>query len=96
MKDGITLDGVLLVVQGEGDLGDTLKLLDQASGGRRMLPTKNTNFRSGRNWTVLRWLVHLLSGAIAGIKAGLESQDDQVGNVSGLLVGGWAVADKMA
>ena len=60
VRYGLTLDGVLLVVQGEDDLGDMLKLLDWASGGRRLSPTKNMNCRSGQNWTVLRWMVHLV------------------------------------
>ena len=29
MRDGLTSDGVLLVVQGEDDLGDVLELIDQ-------------------------------------------------------------------
>ena len=40
MRDGLTSDGVLLVVQGEEDLGDVLKLLDQGVYGDEMVLDK--------------------------------------------------------
>ena len=36
------------------------KLPMVASGGRRVSPTKNTNYR-GWNWTDLQWLVDLVN-----------------------------------
>ena len=54
MRDGLTLDGILLVVKGEDDLGD------MGVGGGRVPPTKKTNSWSGRNWTVLRYPVQLV------------------------------------
>ena len=52
MRDSLTLDVVLLVVQGEEDLCDKLELLDFGVGEGGS-PSKKTNYMSGRNWTVL-------------------------------------------
>ena len=53
MRDGLTSDGVLLVVQSEDDLCDVFEPLDQGFGGNRVSPVKKMNSVSGRNWTVL-------------------------------------------
>ena len=38
MREGLALYGVLLVVQGEDDLGDMLKLIDQGVYGEEIVP----------------------------------------------------------
>ena len=53
VSDGLTPDGVLLVVQGEEDLGDVLKPPDWGVRGRRVYPAKRTKSMRGRNCTFL-------------------------------------------
>ena len=64
VRDGLTLDGVFLVFQGEDNLGDTLKPLDRGIRGEEGVADKNTNYWSRRNWTVLGWPVHLVCRAL--------------------------------
>ena len=49
VQDGLTLDGALLVVQGEDDLGDVLEPPDRGIGGGRVSSAKKTNSMRGRN-----------------------------------------------
>ena len=53
VRDGLTLDGILMVVQGEDDMGDMLKPPDWGILGEEDIPAKKTNFMRGRNCTVL-------------------------------------------
>ena len=47
MRDGLTSDGVLLVVQGEDDLGDMLKLLDHGVCGEEIVPNEEHKLQEG-------------------------------------------------
>ena len=58
----------------------------KASGGRRASPTKNTNSKRGRNCTFLQ--ISFLFEIITGPQAEVESQYDQVRDVSGCLIKG--------
>ena len=85
-RDGLTSDDVLLVVQGEDDLGDMLKPLDRGVRGEEGVSDKEDEFLE---WTELD--CPAMAGAIGVItrsEAEVESQDDQVGGVSGILVRG--------
>ena len=44
MRDGLTLDGVLLVIQGEEDMGDVLELLDWGIFGEDIVPNEEYEF----------------------------------------------------
>ena len=59
VRDGLTSDGILLVVQSEDNLGDVIEPPDWASWGRRVSPAKKTKSMRGRNYTLLRWPMHL-------------------------------------
>ena len=86
MREGLALYGVLLVVQGEDDLGDMLKPLDRGVRGEEGVSDKEDEFLE---WTELD--CPEMAGAIGVItrsEAEVESQDDQVGGVSSLLVRG--------
>ena len=50
VRDGLTLDGVLLVVQGEDDLGDVLKLLNRGVWGEEGVANEEYKFQE---WTEL-------------------------------------------
>ena len=56
--DGLTADGILLIVEGEENLSCPAEA--GASPGRRKSPTKNMRSMRGRNWTVRRWPVHFV------------------------------------
>ena len=47
MRYGLNLDGILLVAQGEYDLGGMLKFLDRGVGGDEMVPDKEYKFQEG-------------------------------------------------
>ena len=53
MKDGLPSDGVLLVVQGEDNMGGVLESLVGAPGGMISSLPDNTNSKRGQNWTVM-------------------------------------------
>ena len=53
VRDGITLDGVLLVVWGVDNLGDVLEPPAWGIGGEEGVPAKKTKSMRGRNCTVL-------------------------------------------
>ena len=47
MIDGLTWDGVLLVIQGEDDLDDVLEMLNRGVCGEEVVPDKENLFREG-------------------------------------------------
>ena len=86
MRDGLTPDGILLVVQGEDDLGDVLETTDWGILGEEGVPGEEEEVHEGTE-------LHCpaMTGALevlTGPQEEVEPQDDQVGGVSGLLVGG--------
>ena len=54
------MDGILLIVEGDDNLGGLAEMLDGSVPRRRKFLTKNTKSTRGRNWTVWRWLVHFV------------------------------------
>ena len=56
----LTVDGIILIVEGDENLGGLAEMLVGASLGRRNLPTKNTKSTRGCNWTVRQFPVHFL------------------------------------
>ena len=86
IRDGLILDGVLLVVQGEDNLSDMLKLIDQGVGGEEVVAGRGYTFEEGTELdgpTMVGALV-----VLSGTQAEVESQDNQFGDVSGVLVVG--------
>ena len=47
--DGLTADGILMIVKGGDNLGGLAEMLGGAYPGRRNAPTKNKKFMRGRN-----------------------------------------------
>ena len=47
MRDGLTSDGVLLVVEGEDNLGDVIKPPDWGMGGEEGVPGKEDEVHEG-------------------------------------------------
>ena len=47
MRDGITSNGILLVVQGEDDLCGMLEMLNQGVGGEAMVPDEEHQVQEG-------------------------------------------------
>ena len=47
MRDGLTSDGVLLVVEGEENLGDVIEPPDWGIGGEEGVPGKEDEFHEG-------------------------------------------------
>ena len=47
MRDGLNLDGILMVVQGEDDLFGVLEVLDRGVGGEEMVPNKEQKPQDG-------------------------------------------------
>ena len=86
VRDGITLNGILLVVQGEENLRDVLEVLNRGVSREDMVPDKEQKFKEG---TELDCHVVVCSLSVfLGPEATVEAQLGQVDNVSGLWVGG--------
>ena len=86
VRDGLTSDGILLVVQGEDDLSNVLKPPNWGILGEEGVPGEEEEVHEGTE-------LHCpaMAGALeflAGPQLEVESQDNQVGGVLGLLVGG--------
>ena len=47
VRDGLTLDGILLVVQGEDDLRGLLEIINQGVGWEGLVPDKEQKFQEG-------------------------------------------------
>ena len=45
VRDGLPLDGVLMVVQGEDNMGDMFELLDQDVCGEEIVPEEEYKFQ---------------------------------------------------
>ena len=60
VRDGLTADGILLIVEGEDNLSCPAEMLGGSVSGERKSPTKNMRSMRGRNWTVRRWPVHFV------------------------------------
>ena len=86
MRDSLTSYGILLVVQGEDDLGGMLKVIDRGVSRDDMVPNKEHKFQEGPglNFTVVARALDVF----AGPEAEVESKLYQVGTVPGLWVGG--------
>ena len=90
MRDGLTSDGVLLVVQGEENLCDVMGPLDRIVRGEKGIIGKEDEFHE---WAELDCPAMAGSlGVLIRMQAEVESQDNQVGGVLGLLVRGCVVS----
>ena len=86
MRDGLTSDVILLVVQGEYDLIHVLKPPDWGIVGEEGVPGKEEEVHEGTEMNC-----PAMAGALevlAGPQAEVEPQDNKVSGVSGLLVRG--------
>ena len=86
VRDGLTSNGILLVVQGEDDLCDVIKPPGWGIGGDAGVPDEKDELLEGTELHYPAMAGAL--GVLTGPQAEVESQDDQVGGVSGLLVRG--------
>ena len=85
MRNGLTSDGILLVVLSEDDLGDMLEPLDTGVGTDEGVTDEEDE---ADEWKELHCPVTASTlGVLAWTQAEVESQDDQVGHMLGLLVG---------
>ena len=84
MRDGITLDSVLLVVQGEDDLGDVLKLLNQGVCEEEIVPDEEHKLQEGPELDCP--LMACALGVFTGPNSEIEPQLDQVGDMPGFWV----------
>ena len=80
------MDGGLLVVQGEDDLSDMLKLIDRGVGREEGVADEGHDEEEGVEMDGPVMADAL--GVLVGTQAEVESQDNQVGDVPGLLVVG--------
>ena len=86
VRDSLPSEGVLLVVQGDDDLGRVLELLNGVIGREESVSGEEHEFQEGKELdgpTVAGAL-----GVPTGAQAEVESQYYQVGNVSGFMIGG--------
>ena len=86
MRDGLTSDGVFLVVQGEDNLGEMLEPPDWGIGGLEGVSCKEDEVNEGTELHCPVMAVAL--GVLTQLQAEVESQDNQVRGVSSLLFGG--------
>ena len=86
MRDGLTSDGVLLVVQGEDDLGDVLELLDQGFCREGIVPDKEHELQEGPEMDCT--LMAYALGLFTGPQAEVELQVYQVSDMQGFGVRG--------
>ena len=86
MRNYITLDGILLVVQGEDDLCDMSKILDRGICREEIVPDEEHEFQEGSKLDCPDMACAI--GVFAGPKAAVEPQLDQVGDIPGFGVRG--------
>ena len=84
--DGLTADGILLIVEGEDNLSCPAEMLGMSVSGEEEVPNKEHEIHEGPE------LDHpAVAGALcvfAGLHAEVEANGDQVGDVAGSGVGG--------
>ena len=85
VRDGLTSDGALMVVQGDDSLGSVLELLDGGIGKDESASDKEHKIQKGTELDSPVMAGAL--GVLTGPQAEVESQDDQVGDVSGFWIG---------
>ena len=86
MRDDLTPDRTIMVVQSEDNLGGMLKMLDRGVGRDEMVSNEEHEFQEGTELDCSE--VAFALGVFEVPEAELESQLDQVGNVPGLWVEG--------
>ena len=86
MRDVLTSDVILLVVQGEDNMCDMLEILDWGVGGEEIVRDKEHQFQEGPEQECPVMACAL--GVFVGLKAEVEPQLDQVGNMPVFGVGG--------
>ena len=86
VRDGLPSDGVLLVVQGEGDLGGVLESLDQGIERDDISSGEEHEFQQGIELDGSAMAGAL--GVLTGTQEEVETQDNQVDDVSVFLIGG--------
>ena len=86
MRDCIPSDGVLLVVQGDDNLGVVLEVLDESIRKYESVSSEEHKFQKGVELDCPVMASAL--GIITGPQVEVETQDDQLGDVLGFLIGG--------
>ena len=86
VRDSLNSDGVLLVVQGEENMGDVLELLSWGFYREDIFPDEEHGFQEGLELDCPAMACAL--GVFAGPKAEVEPQLDQVENMLGFWFGG--------
>ena len=84
VRDGLTSDGIVPVVQGENDLCSLLTVPNQGVGWEELVPDEEHEFQEGLKLDYPA--VAFALGVFSGPEAKVEAQLDQVGNVAGIWV----------
>ena len=85
VSNGLTPDGILLVVRGVDNTCDMLKVLDQQVGGEEMVPNEEHEFQEGPELRCLA-VAHAL-GVTTRPESEVEDWLDQVASVLDFWVG---------
>ena len=84
--DGLTADGILLIVEGEDNLSGPAEMLSRSVPGEEEVPDREHDIHEGPELDC-----PVVAGALrvfTGPEAEVEANGDQVGNVVGYAVGG--------
>ena len=81
MRDSLPSDGILLVIQGDEDLSSVLGFLDGVIWREESVSSEEHEFQKGAELDGPSMASAL--GVLTGLQVELETQDEQVGDVSG-------------